>query len=94
MQIISLIWGILSVIGMLIGFIPCLGAYNWINIPFAAVGLIVSVISAINADPNSSKSSSIAGIVMCAFAIVFGLIRLGIGGGILWPAVNNFLSIN
>ncbi len=82
MQIISLIWGILSVLGMLFGFIPCLGAYNWINIPFAAVGLIFSIIAAVNADPNSSKSSSVAGIVMCGFAIIFGLIRLSIGGGI------------
>ncbi|MBK8382105.1 MAG: hypothetical protein IPL16_09465 [Ignavibacteria bacterium] len=84
MQIISLIWGILSVIGMLIGFIPLFRAYNWINIPFAAVGLIVSVIAAQSMRiRNSSKGSSIAGIVMCGFAIVFGLIRLGIGGGIL-----------
>ncbi|HMS65174.1 MAG TPA: hypothetical protein PKD83_07970 [Ignavibacteria bacterium] len=83
MQIISLIWGILAVIGMLIGFIPCLGAYNWINIPFAAVGLIISIIAAINADPLDSKSSATAGIVMCGFAVVFGIIRLMLGGGLL-----------
>ncbi|MBL8007508.1 MAG: hypothetical protein JNJ56_08255 [Ignavibacteria bacterium] len=82
MQFISLIWGILAVIGMLVGFIPCLGAYNWINIPFSAVGLIISIIAAATADPSSSKGSSIAGIVMCGFAVVFGLIRLSIGGGI------------
>lgn len=83
MQIISLIWGIFAVIGMLIGFIPCLGAYNWINIPFSAVGLIISIIAAVNGDPNSSKSSAIAGIVMCGFAVVFGIIRLTLGGGII-----------
>jgi hypothetical protein len=83
MQIISLIWGILAVIGMLIGFIPCLGAYNWINIPFAVVGLIISIIAALNADPLDSKSSATAGIVMCSVAIAFGLARLALGGGIL-----------
>jgi len=83
MKIISLFWGILSVIGMLIGFIPCLGAYNWINIPFASVGLIISIIAAINSDPNESKSSAIAGILMCGFAVIFGIIRLTLGGGII-----------
>ncbi|MBV6478872.1 MAG: hypothetical protein HGGPFJEG_01629 [Ignavibacteria bacterium] len=83
MKFLSLIWGILAILGMLLGFIPCLGAYNWINIPFAAVGLIISIIAAVGSDVNSSKTSAIAGIVMCAIAIVFGIIRLTLGGGIL-----------
>ncbi|HMS32842.1 MAG TPA: hypothetical protein PKC91_02040 [Ignavibacteria bacterium] len=82
MQFISLLWGILAVVGMLIGFIPCLGAYNWINIPFSAVGLIISIISVVNANPGESKNSGTAGIVMCAAALVFGVIRLSMGGGI------------
>lgn len=82
MKIISLIWGILAVLGMILGFIPCLGAYNWINIPFAAVGLIISIIAAVNSDKDSSNSSAVSGIVMCSIAIIFGFIRLVIGGGI------------
>lgn len=82
MQILSLIWGILSIIGMLVGFIPCLGAYNWINIPFAVIGFIFSIISLVNADPGESKSSGTAGLIMCSAAMVFGLIRLTLGGGI------------
>ena len=82
MKIISLIWGILAVLGMILGFIPCLGAYNWINIPFAAVGLIISIIAAVNSDKDSSNSSAVSGIVMCSIAIIFGIIRLVIGGGI------------
>jgi len=82
MQFISLIWGILAVVGMLIGFIPCLGAYNWINIPFAAIGLIISIISVVNANPGESKNSGTSGIVMCAAALIFGVIRLSLGGGI------------
>lgn len=82
MQFISLLWGILAVVGMLIGFIPCFGAYNWINIPFAAVGLIISIISVVNSNPGESKNSGTAGIVMCAAALIFGGIRLSMGGGI------------
>ena len=32
---ITLAWGILAICGMFIGFIPCLGSLNWLNIPFA-----------------------------------------------------------
>ena len=45
MQALSLAWGILAVSGMLVGFIPCFGWLNWINIPFAFVGLIFSVVA-------------------------------------------------
>lgn len=83
MQILSLIWGILAILGMLIGFIPCLGAYNWINIPFAALGLIFSIIAVVNANPGESKSSGTAGLIMCASAVIFGVFRLMLGGGIL-----------
>lgn len=82
MKIISLIWGILAILGMLLGFIPCLGAYNWINIPFAAIGLIVSIIAAVGSDKESSNSAAISGIVLCSIAVVFGIIRLSLGGGI------------
>ena len=82
MKIISLFWGILSLIGMIVGFIPCLGAYNWINIPFASIGLIFSIIAIVNSRPDESKGSATAGLIMCAAAMIFGLIRLSLGGGI------------
>jgi len=83
MKLLSLVWGILAMLGMLLGFIPCLGAYNWINIPFAVIGLIIGIIAVAGAEQGSSKTSAIAGIIMCAAAIVFGFFRLVIGGGIL-----------
>ncbi|MEO8209712.1 MAG: hypothetical protein ABI840_04055 [bacterium] len=82
MQIIALLWGIFSVIGMIIGFIPCLGAYNWINIPFAAVGIIISIIGIVNAQPGESRSAGTTGLIMCGAAVAFGAIRLSLGGGI------------
>jgi hypothetical protein len=82
MKFLSLIWGILALIGMIIGFIPCFGAYNWINIPFAAVGLILSIIAIVNSRPDESKGSATAGLILCAAAMIFGLIRLLLGGGV------------
>lgn len=45
MQLVSLLWGILAISGMLVGFIPFLGALNWLNIPFAGVGVIVAALA-------------------------------------------------
>lgn len=84
MQIVSLIFGILSAIGMLIAFFPCLGSLNWINIPFAIIGLIISVIA--NADssiPRELKGNARAGIILCCIAACFGIVRLLLGGGII-----------
>jgi hypothetical protein len=83
MQVLSLIMGILAIIGMFVGFFPCLGALNWLNIPFSMVGLIISIIALATAGKEESKGGSIAGIICCAIAMFFGLIRLIVGGGIV-----------
>jgi len=72
MQTIGRIFGILALIGMLIGMIPLLGWLNWINIPLAIIGLVLSII-------GKSKG----GIIICIVAIFFGLLRLILGGGLL-----------
>jgi hypothetical protein len=82
MLTLSLIWGILAVIGMFVAFFPCLGSLNWLNIPFSAVGLVVSII-AVATSKEPRKGAGIAGIALCAIAVLLGLIRLAIGGGVL-----------
>ncbi len=82
MQVLSLIWGIVAVLGMIVGFIPCLGALNWINVPFAGIGIIISGI-ALGTAGNRPKGTSIAGLVCCVTAVFFGIFRLALGGGIL-----------
>jgi hypothetical protein len=81
MKTTSLVLGIISIFGMLFAFIPCLGIFNWLNIPFAMIGLIISIL-AYNEEDESPKGNAIGGIFMCAIAIFFGSIRLIIGGGI------------
>ena len=80
MQILSLVWGILAFVGFFIALLPCLGSINWINIPFAFIGLIISIIAMVTTKEDK-KTFSIVGIVLCGIAIVIGLIRLLIGGG-------------
>lgn len=83
MQALSLIWGILASLGMVLAFMPCFGSLNWINIPFSIIGLIVGVV-AVNAVPSQQpRGQSMTGTVLCSIAVLFGLIRLFMGGGVV-----------
>jgi hypothetical protein len=82
MQVLSLVWGILAVVGMIVAFFPCVGWMNWFNIPFSGVGLIIGII-AITQAPPEKKGMAVAGTVMCGIAVVLGAIRLIMGGGIV-----------
>lgn len=83
MKTASLVIGILAILGLLLGFIPCLGAFNWLNIPFAVLGLILGIVALNKVVPGESKSAATAGVVMCAIAIALGILRLILGGGIV-----------
>ena len=74
MSTFSLVWGILALIGTLIGLIPCLGSLNWLNIPFSGVGLIVSAI-ALSREPPHRRGGAVGGTLLCSLALVLGLIR-------------------
>jgi hypothetical protein len=79
-QALSLAWGILAVGGMLVGFIPCFGWLNWLNIPFAFAGLIFSVIA--HAVTKGQRQNSLVAIILCVLAILIGSKRLVAGFGI------------
>lgn len=88
----SLIIGIIAIIGMLIGLVPCLGWFNWLNLPLAAVGIVLGFMAYneqrnmplqqdFNNVPYRNNSLPI-GLILNGVAFGFGLIRLVIGGGI------------
>jgi len=83
MQITSLIFGILSIVGMLVAFMPCLGSLNWINIPFAIIGLVISYLAKGKVEEGESQTKAMVGLILCGIAVVFGLIRLVLGGGVV-----------
>jgi hypothetical protein len=82
MQVLSLVWGILAFLGMTVGFFPCLGALNWLNIPFSGGGIIIGGIALATAG-DKPKGISIAGLLLCIAAFLFGIIRLVAGGGVI-----------
>lgn len=83
MQKASLVLGLVSVILSLIGFVPCLGSLNWLSIPIAGVGLLISIIAFVQKDKDENINKLIAGLILCIFTIIFGTMRLIMGGGIL-----------
>ncbi|MDD5082286.1 MAG: hypothetical protein PHU08_02815 [Dehalococcoidales bacterium] len=80
MSIAGLILGICSFMGMLIALIPFLGWMNWLNIPVAVIGLILSVLGTAS---RKQRGAGITGIILCSAAVLLGLFRLTLGGGIL-----------
>ena len=44
MGVISIIWGVVAVLWMVLSLIPFLGWGNWFMIPFAAIGAIIAAI--------------------------------------------------
>ena len=81
MQIIGFILSLLSFLALGLTVLPLLGALNWINIPFAGLGLLFSIIGV--AAARGGRGIGIAGIVLALIAIVVGLLRLFLGGGVL-----------
>jgi hypothetical protein len=82
MQMVALIWGMLAFLGMIVAFTPLLGILNWINIPFAAIGLVLSLIALLQSGVNK-RGGAIVGLACCAAAVWIGVLRLKLGFGIL-----------
>lgn len=82
MGLIGLLWGIGSMLWMLLAFIPLLGILNWLMIPFAGIGLIISGIGyAMTSSEHRGRAR--VGLWLNGLAIVLGVVRLHLGGGIL-----------
>ncbi|MGH8033099.1 MAG: hypothetical protein ACREO8_12235 [Luteimonas sp.] len=82
MGLISLLWGIVAMLWMLLALIPLLGWGNWLLIPFAAVGAIIAAIGILFTAPGR-RGRAKTGLLLNALAIMVGIARLVLGGGIL-----------
>lgn len=78
MQMLSLVWGILAMVGLAVGMFPCLGSLNWINIPFAILGAILSMLARSNT-PSYSRGPATVGLILNIIAAVIGFVRLKAG---------------
>jgi len=82
MGLISVLWGIVAMVMMVLALIPLLGAANWLVIPFATVGAIIAAIGILFSSPGK-RGRAKTGLILNAIVIVVGVVRLGIGGGII-----------
>jgi hypothetical protein len=82
MGVISVVWGIIAMLWMVLALVPLLGWGNWFLIPFAAVGAIIAAIGLVISAPGHHGRAK-AGLILNAVAIVVGVIRLHLGGGLL-----------
>lgn len=82
MGLISVIWGIVALLWMVLALIPLLGWGNWFMIPFAVVGAIIAAIGMAMASPEK-RGIAKTGLILNVVAIVVGAIRLSLGGGLI-----------
>jgi hypothetical protein len=82
MGLISLLWGIVSIVWMVLALIPLLGWGNWFLIPFAAVGAVIGAVG-IGITAPGKRGRAKAGLVLNAIAIIVGIVRLNLGMGII-----------
>ena len=80
MGVISIVWGIVALLWMVLSLIPLLGWGYWFMIPFAAVGAIIAAIGLMFTRAEN-RGRAKAGLWINLIAIIVGVLRLSIGGG-------------
>jgi len=80
--VISVVWGIVAMLWMLLALVPLLGWGNWFVIPFAAIGAIIAAIGMVFSSAGH-RGRAKTGLLLNAVVIVVAIVRLHLGGGIL-----------
>jgi hypothetical protein len=83
MKIVSIVLGILGFLFLLPGLIPCFGSLNYINLFFSTPGLVIAFYYYINADAAGRDTNTKVAMFLNLVAVVVGIVRLTMGGGIL-----------
>jgi hypothetical protein len=72
LNIISILFGLLSLVLVIPATIPLLGWANWIALPLIVIGIILGQISSKDGGRN-----------LCLIILLIAAVRLSLGGGIL-----------
>ena len=80
MGLISLLWGILAMVWMVIALIPVIGLSNYFLIPFAAIGAIIAAIGLVFTR-EGKRGRAKAGLILNVIVIIVAIWRLGLCGG-------------
>ena len=73
--------GIVALSFMVIGFIPCLGWLNYLNLTLSFITIIIGVVAIASAKSDTDRTSALLGLAFVVLAIILGTGRLIIGGG-------------
>jgi hypothetical protein len=79
-QILMLVWGVLAFLGMVIGLLPVLYDLNWFIVPFAGVGILLSIVALVVLRQRKDPFP-IAALVSSLIAATVGVLRLRGGSG-------------
>ena len=82
MGLISVVWGIVAMLWMLLALVPLLGWGNWFLIPFAAVGVIIAALGVLFSRAGH-RGRAKTGLVLNVLVIIVAIVRLHLGGGVL-----------
>ncbi|MGI2335540.1 MAG: hypothetical protein ACRKGH_02720 [Dehalogenimonas sp.] len=73
MAIASIIIGVISIIAMLIAFLPFLGFLHWFVVPLSVIGFFLGL----TVWSHKRKSTlALIGMVFCGLAVILGTIKL------------------
>jgi hypothetical protein len=75
--------GIVALSFMAIGFIPCLGWFNYLNIVLSFITIIIGIVAIAGAKSDAERSPAVIGVALVVIAIFLGTGRLILGGGCL-----------
>ena len=79
---VSMVIGIVCASLMLIGLVPCLGWINWFVLMLGGVNKLLSIVAIIITRNPAGRNKAIIGLVLTLVALVIGVVRLALGGGI------------
>ena len=80
MSLMTLAWGVLAYAAMVIGLLPVLAGLNWFTVPFAGLGVVLSLV-ALLIYRGRRDGAPIAALVCNLIAMTIGLLRLRGGFG-------------
>lgn len=72
MNVLSVLFGVVGLIIALVGIFPLIGILNWLAIPFAVIGLVLSFFT----DRRSGRNLNVV-------VLILAIVRLFLGGGVL-----------
>jgi hypothetical protein len=75
--------GIIALSFMVVGFIPCLGWLNYLNLVLSFITIIIGIVAIATAKSDVDRTAALLGVAFVGMAIVLGTGRLILGGGCL-----------